>query len=609
MLDQRPRGAGGGRRSAGTRPCARAWSARPAGAPRRRRPARTGTPRGRRGAPRERPARGARGTRRTAAGRSGRPRACCARGRARARGRRGSRGSARSIPPARCARCAVLRAVLIARQLRVRARRAPWRCNQAFSRRASHSRPISVFASRHSRDRVVQLAQRPAARSRCARSPRCRRCARTARWRANRCTRSSVKPALGVVAEDRLPAARRRGPISSASSRWAACSGGSPSTSRRPAGISSSAGSPTASRGWRTSHTCSLVVGERSPTAPRWRTISRVDLFAVGVAEALDAHVHEPPAGRRSRRRAPRRPPLMPSPPAPLSALPARFARGLRDELARARCRRRAPRRRTAGPRSSPRPIVSPAGRWRRRPAGRRLARRQSWRVMRAGPLDVERQRAGRLGADRAAEHRAEAGAQVGADGRAHAGGQRDRDRLEQQVEHGERVVGDAAVARALDRRRTCARPAASGSRARAPRARSRAPPCRRARAASSSRRFPGPGPQTAASQPSVRSPWCSAPAVRDRLALAAEGRARRQVAGEQAALAQRAHGARVPAGQRAALGLHVAEPRARARPARTPTRRAASWPCRASTATGRSQRQLAAARPRPASTACCRLV
>ena len=47
----------------------------------------------------------------------------------------------------------------------------------------------------------------------------------------------------------------------------------------------------------------------------------------------------------------------------------------------------------------------------------------------------------------------------------------------------------------------------------------------------------------------------------RDRLAVtAAERGARREVACEQSALAQRAHCARVPSGQRAALGLHVAE-------------------------------------------------
>ena len=66
------------------------------------------------------------------------------------------------------------------------------------------------------------------------------------------------------------------------------------------------------------------------------------------------------------------------------------------------------------------------------------------------GTLDVERQRAtlgARLARHRAAEDRAEAGAQVGTDRRAHARGQRHRDRLEQQVEHGERVVGDAAMA------------------------------------------------------------------------------------------------------------------------------------------------------------------
>ena len=50
-------------------------------------------------------------------------------------------------------------------------------------------------------------------------------------------------------------------------------------------------------------------------------------------------------------------------------------------------------------------------------------------------------------------------------------------------------------------------------------------------------------------------------PGGADRLALAAKRRPRRQVPGEQTALAQRAHGARVPARQGAALGLDIAEP------------------------------------------------
>ena len=64
-------------------------------------------------------------------------------------------------------------------------------------------------------------------------------------------------------------------PISSASSRLAVSSGSSPSTSSLPAGSSSRSGTPTASRGWRTSQIRSPS-WQTTPTAPVWRTISRV---------------------------------------------------------------------------------------------------------------------------------------------------------------------------------------------------------------------------------------------------------------------------------------------------------------------------------------------
>jgi hypothetical protein len=81
----------------------------------------------------------------------------------------------------------------------------------------------------------------------------------------------------------------------------------------------------------------------------------------------------------------------------------------------------------------------------------------------------------------------------------------------------------------------------------------------------------------------------------RDRLAVgAAEGRPRREVAGEQVVLAQLADDARVPARQRAARGLDVAEPRARARLREGP----------------RQRRGVASASPSSTGlTACCRLV
>ena len=152
------------------------------------------------------------------------------------------------------------------------------------------------------------------------------------------------------------------------------------------------------------------------------------------------------------------------------------------------------------------RPIVS-AGRPPAAYAGRSTAaRRQSWRVMRAG-RSTSRADARRL--PRPAPKTApQARAQLGAHGRAHPGRQRDGDRLEQQVQHREGVMGDAAMARARDRPMTCAPRAASSSRARGDAwAESSAdmPPCP---SGEPDPTIPGPGPHTAASQPSVRSPW-----------------------------------------------------------------------------------------------------
>ena len=60
---------------------------------------------------------------------------------------------------------------------------------------------------------------------------------------------------------------------------------------------------------------------------------------------------------------------------------------------------------------------------------------------------------------------------------------------------------------------------------------------------------IPGPGPQTAASQPSVLQAVVQRARGRDRLALAAERRARGQVSRRAVPLAQRAHRARMPPG------------------------------------------------------------
>ena len=97
---------------------------------------------------------------------------------------------------------------------------------------------------------------------------------------------SSVMPTLDANVGDVLPGAAAA-PTSSASSRRAASSGSSPSLSRRPAGISRTSGSPTASRGWRTRTSVRVVVGQRADGALVVDDLA-LDLLAVGVAEALD---------------------------------------------------------------------------------------------------------------------------------------------------------------------------------------------------------------------------------------------------------------------------------------------------------------------------------
>src|SRR5437763_3256877 len=80
-------------------------------------------------------------------------------------------------------------------------------------------------------------------------------------------------------------------PISSTSSRRAVCSGGSPSTSRLPAGISNSSVS-IAARYWRTSSTaspCSMT--GTTETAPGWWTMSRSNSVPSGAAKVPTATV------------------------------------------------------------------------------------------------------------------------------------------------------------------------------------------------------------------------------------------------------------------------------------------------------------------------------
>ena len=82
---------------------------------------------------------------------------------------------------------------------------------------------------------------------------------------------------------------------------------------------------------------------------------------------------------------------------------------------------------------------------------------------------------------------------------------------------------------------------------------------------------IPGPGPHSAASQPSVRSPWCSAPAV----VTASPSPPKAAPAVRWPASSPRSRSsrtiARVPARQRAAAGLHVSQPPPGGRPGEGP--------------------------------------
>ena len=267
------------------------------------------------------------------------------------------------------------------------------------------------------------------------------------------------------------------------------------------------------------------------------------DLCAVGVAEALDAHVHEPPAvdglaaerltsGSSRARSAPAaRPPLTRPRRRRSRRRGTTLAASLRARERAAAGERRAEEQRVLGQPAAHRLGGQPAG------GVRRQVDRGAAPVVAGDRAPGARRRAPSApggSAHRAAEDRAEPGAQVGADGRAHPGGQRHRDRLEQQVEHRERVVGDAAVARALvagghprhEQRRAAERERRVGG-------------VERGHAAVAERRARADDPGTGPAHRRV--PAERAQAVvqraggRDRLALAAERRAGRQVAGQQA--------------------------------------------------------------------------
>ena len=141
--------------------------------------------------------------------------------------------------------------------------------------------------------------------------------------------------------------------------------------------------------------------------------------------------------------------------------------------------------------------------------------------------------------------------------------GHGDGDRREQELEHGARVVAEPAVAGAQVRRgHPCDEQRGTAERER------RVGGVQRLQAAVSERRAraedAGAGPRDRRVPAERGEPVMQGGGGRDRLAVgAAERRARGEVAREQAVVAKLAHDARVPARQRAAGGLDVAEPRA----------------------------------------------
>ena len=189
---------------------------------------------------------------------------------------------------------------------------------------------------------------------------------------------------------------------------------------------------------------------------------------------------------------------------------------------------------------------------------------------------------------------------QVGAHGRAYPGGQRDRHRRQQQIQNSERVMGDAAMARAGIAGGHPRHQQRLSSRARAPHARCPGQTGPRGRAASWSPRFPAPARTPPRPSRGRRRPWWSAPAV----VIASPSPPNAAPAVRWPASSPRSRSARTvrecPPGS--------APPSVCTYPRRAPGAACAnahatgaSWPCSASTADCPAQRKAQTTRPRRA--------
>ena len=246
----------------------------------------------------------------------------------------------------------------------------------------------------------------------------------------------------------------------------------------------------------------------------------------------------------------------------------------MRRSSRRARCRRRVPRRRRAGPRG---PSSATAGASRGSRRGRRGARSHSWRDPSAGPPAGGRgpspeaspsappPRSPAISSPGTPPPRSPA---ISSPRRAAAAlprdllsrGHHDRHRREQQVEDRARVMAQAAVAGAQVRARH-----ARDEQRRAAERKRRVGRVERLQAAVAERRAraedPGPGSRDGRVPAELRQAVVQRGGHRDRLAVGAtERRSGGEVARQQAVLAQLRHHARVASGQRAARGLDIAE-------------------------------------------------
>ena len=303
----------------------------------------------------------------------------------------------------------------------------------------------------------------------------------------------------------------------------AACSGVSPSSSSLPAGTSSSRGSPTASRGWRTSHTRSSSQAT-TPTAPGWPTTSR--------------STSSPSSSRQRSRRT-----------TAMRALPHGLALEALERHARHPSRRQHVGQRGAGGQGGGEEL---------RVLDEAAPHRPGGQAARPVALEVHR-------------HRAHVVAVVVGQVGLSVGGQRDHDPAEQRAPARSRCGGRCRGGALVGRPRTCGPRPASGTRARARRAPCPAPTSRRGRAPRPSRGSPG---RARTARPPT--PRRAAPVDRarraDRLALGAVAPGPPVTC---AASSSRSRSSRTTsrhrAGQRAARRLHVSDasprPRLRERP------------------------------------------